>query len=296
MVLSTVDIEGTAGLPRSLARDRRLPAHPAARLQAPRDRAAPRPDRPAQRGGRAGVPRDVRREPARRAAGRQGPARAARAPRDAQRADLRDRRQRPRGRRAREGGRGRRGRADGQRGRVGAAGLGRGAAPGRQLGARRGLSSCADAFGTDPSGRHANMCSLMEYVELHCHSAFSFLDGASSPDELVAAALERGHTRAGADRPRHGLGLDGVRPGRGGARAAGDPRARRSRCAARAAARPPPDAAGPRRHGLAQPLPAADARPRPHARVRGESVPAQRAGCAAARAPAGRPRGTSAPR
>src|SRR4051794_10909311 len=33
----------------------------------------------------------------------------------------------------------------------------------------------------------------MEYVELHCHSAFSFLDGASAPDELVAAALERGH-------------------------------------------------------------------------------------------------------
>jgi len=34
----------------------------------------------------------------------------------------------------------------------------------------------------------------MAYVELHCHSAFSFLDGASLPDELVAAALERGHT------------------------------------------------------------------------------------------------------
>src|SRR3712207_6965306 len=32
-----------------------------------------------------------------------------------------------------------------------------------------------------------------EYVELHCHSAFSFLDGASSPDELVGAALELGH-------------------------------------------------------------------------------------------------------
>src|SRR5947209_372847 len=30
----------------------------------------------------------------------------------------------------------------------------------------------------------------MSYVELHCHSAFSFLDGASLPDELVAAALE----------------------------------------------------------------------------------------------------------
>ena len=34
---------------------------------------------------------------------------------------------------------------------------------------------------------------FVSYVELHCHSAFSFLDGASLPDELVAAALERGH-------------------------------------------------------------------------------------------------------
>src|ERR671916_558723 len=31
------------------------------------------------------------------------------------------------------------------------------------------------------------------YVELHCHSAFSFLDGASQPDELVAAAAELGY-------------------------------------------------------------------------------------------------------
>ena len=31
------------------------------------------------------------------------------------------------------------------------------------------------------------------YVELHCHSAFSFLDGASLPDELAPAALELGH-------------------------------------------------------------------------------------------------------
>src|ERR1700741_4598569 len=30
-------------------------------------------------------------------------------------------------------------------------------------------------------------------VELHCHSAFSFLDGASLPDELVPAALELGY-------------------------------------------------------------------------------------------------------
>jgi len=31
------------------------------------------------------------------------------------------------------------------------------------------------------------------YVELHCHSAFSFLDGASLPDELVPAALALGY-------------------------------------------------------------------------------------------------------
>jgi error-prone DNA polymerase len=36
------------------------------------------------------------------------------------------------------------------------------------------------------------MCSM--YVELHAHSAFSFLDGASLPEELVIAAVERGHT------------------------------------------------------------------------------------------------------
>ncbi len=33
----------------------------------------------------------------------------------------------------------------------------------------------------------------MQYVELHCHSAFSFLDGASLPDELVPGALELGY-------------------------------------------------------------------------------------------------------
>ena len=35
------------------------------------------------------------------------------------------------------------------------------------------------------------MCSM--YAELHCHSAFSFLDGASLPDELVPTALELGY-------------------------------------------------------------------------------------------------------
>src|ERR687887_225551 len=33
----------------------------------------------------------------------------------------------------------------------------------------------------------------MSYVELHCHSAFSFLDGASLPEELALRAAELGH-------------------------------------------------------------------------------------------------------
>ncbi len=35
------------------------------------------------------------------------------------------------------------------------------------------------------------MCSM--YAELHAHSAFSFLDGASLPDELAGAAAELGY-------------------------------------------------------------------------------------------------------
>ena len=37
----------------------------------------------------------------------------------------------------------------------------------------------------------------MPYVELHCHTAFSFLDGASHPVELAAAAAEQGHEAVG---------------------------------------------------------------------------------------------------
>src|SRR3954466_1358667 len=33
----------------------------------------------------------------------------------------------------------------------------------------------------------------MGYVELHCHSAYSFLDGASHPVELAGAAAELGY-------------------------------------------------------------------------------------------------------
>ena len=41
--------------------------------------------------------------------------------------------------------------------------------------------------GAAPGGR-------VPYAELHCHSHFSFLDGASSPDELVAEAVRLGLT------------------------------------------------------------------------------------------------------
>ena len=33
----------------------------------------------------------------------------------------------------------------------------------------------------------------MGYVELHCHSAYSFLDGSSQPEELVIRAAELGY-------------------------------------------------------------------------------------------------------
>src|SRR3954452_1785883 len=33
----------------------------------------------------------------------------------------------------------------------------------------------------------------MPYVELHCHSAYSFLDGASLPEELAGTAAQQGH-------------------------------------------------------------------------------------------------------
>ena len=35
---------------------------------------------------------------------------------------------------------------------------------------------------------------FVPYVELHCHSAYSFLDGASHPVELAGAAADQGHS------------------------------------------------------------------------------------------------------
>ena len=40
---------------------------------------------------------------------------------------------------------------------------------------------------------HRDPGPFTSYVELHCHSAFSFLDGASHPEELVARAAELGY-------------------------------------------------------------------------------------------------------
>ena len=64
------------------------------------------------------------------------------------------------------------------------------------------------------------------YVELHAHSAFSFLDGASTPAELAGRGRALGYPRLGAHRPRRHLGVDGVRPRLQGPRRAPDHRRR----------------------------------------------------------------------
>src|SRR3954447_16408332 len=58
-------------------------------------------------------------------------------------------------------------------------------------------SSCSTTGATSSSSAPAaaGSCSGPRemYVELHCHSAFSFLDGASTPLELAASAAELGY-------------------------------------------------------------------------------------------------------
>ena len=54
---------------------------------------------------------------------------------------------------------------------------------------------------------------FVPYVELHAHTAFSFLDGASSPAELAAAAAEQGHSAMAVVDHNGVSGLDGVRDG-----------------------------------------------------------------------------------
>ena len=118
---------------------------------------------------------------------------------------------------------------------------------------------------------------FVSYVELHCHSAFSFLDGASLPDELVAAALERGHTAlALTDHDSVSGSMEFAQAARG-LGAAGDPRRggdvrRRHVRATRATSR----CSCATRAGWAQPLPAAHARARAHARPRSRRDPGTR--------------------
>ena len=45
-----------------------------------------------------------------------------------------------------------------------------------------------------PSSSGPRVVDPVPYAELHCHSHFSFLDGASSPDELVAEGVRLGLT------------------------------------------------------------------------------------------------------
>src|SRR5690606_16924453 len=44
----------------------------------------------------------------------------------------------------------------------------------------------------EPAGRLERRTSGVPYAELHCHSNFSFLDGASHPEELVEEAARLG--------------------------------------------------------------------------------------------------------
>src|SRR5206468_10739816 len=55
--------------------------------------------------------------------------------------------------------------------------------------ARRGISGFIDG----PLVHTAAMTQGPLYAELHCHSAYSFLDGASPPDALLAAAHSHGY-------------------------------------------------------------------------------------------------------
>ena len=75
---------------------------------------------------------------------------------------------------------------------------------------------------------------MAAYAELHCHTNFSFLDGASAPDELAERAVELGLTGLGGHRPpgpvrRRPVGQTAVRGGRAPAGHRDRGRAARSR-------------------------------------------------------------------
>src|SRR5256712_4908410 len=66
-------------------------------------------------------------------------------------------------------------------------------------------TDCARLHGSDAGGgkthgavsgsdhRPMVRADALMYAELHCHSAFSFLDGASPPDEILAEAHRLGY-------------------------------------------------------------------------------------------------------
>src|SRR5215203_2067519 len=61
-----------------------------------------------------------------------------------------------------------------------------------------GSMTTAESIGAErscltPGGCEANICSTLVYTELHAHSAYSFLDGASLPEELAVRAAELGY-------------------------------------------------------------------------------------------------------
>ena len=77
-----------------------------------------------------------------------------------------------------------------------------------------------------PAERPVGALSVVRYAELHCHSNFSFLDGASPADDLVERAVELGLTGLAVDRPPRPVRRGPVRRRRRGGRAAPDRRHR----------------------------------------------------------------------
>ena len=71
-----------------------------------------------------------------------------------------------------------------------------------------------------PTGAPARRRASVPYAELHCHSNFCFLDGASHPEELVEEAARLGPRGAGPHRPRRLLRRGPLRRGGPGRRAA----------------------------------------------------------------------------
>ena len=98
------------------------------------------------------------------------------------------------------------------------------------------------------------------YVELHAHSAFSFLDGASAPDEMAAAGGRAGARGPGDHGPRRPVRI--ARAFAHAARAAGVRPITGAEVTLRG--RRPPDAAGRGRARVRQPLPAHHPGPRGH--------------------------------